>query len=29
MGVTPASRSRVQVPQDSVDKNDPWAEIAG
>jgi P27 family predicted phage terminase small subunit len=29
MGFTPASRSRVQVPQDSVDKNDPWAEIAG
>jgi phage terminase small subunit len=29
MGFTPASRSRVQVPQDSIDKNDPWAEIAG
>ena len=29
MGFTPASRSRVQVPQDLVDKNDPWAEIAG
>ncbi len=29
MGFTPASRSRVQVPKDSVDKNDPWAEIAG
>lgn len=29
MGFTPASRSRVQVPQDSIDKDDPWAEIAG
>ena len=29
MGFTPASRSRVQVPQDSVNKNDPWSEIAG
>lgn len=29
MGFTPASRSRVRVPQESVDKNDPWAEIAG
>jgi len=29
MGFTPASRSRVQMPQESVDTNDPWAEIAG
>jgi len=29
MGFTPASRSRVQVRQASVDANDPWAEIAG
>ena len=29
MGFTPASRSRVQVPQEAVDKNDPWSEIAG
>ena len=29
MGFTPAARSRVQVPQDSVDRNDPWSEIAG
>ena len=29
MGFTPASHSRVQGQQDSVDKNDPWAEIAG
>lgn len=29
MGFTPASRSRVQVHQESLDKNDPWAEIAG
>jgi P27 family predicted phage terminase small subunit len=29
MGFTPASRSRVQVTQETVDKNDPWAEIAG
>jgi hypothetical protein len=29
MGFTPAARSRVQVPQDSVYRNDPWSEIAG
>lgn len=29
MGFTPASRSKVQVRQESADKNDPWAEIAG
>jgi len=29
MGFTPASRSRVQVAQESVDKNDPWADIVG
>ena len=29
MGFTPAAGSRVQVPQDSVDRNDPWSEIAG
>lgn len=29
MGFTPASRSRVQVAQESVTKNDPWADIAG
>jgi P27 family predicted phage terminase small subunit len=29
MGFTPASRTRVQVPQESADKDDPWAEIAG
>ncbi|WP_045771211.1 phage terminase small subunit P27 family [Xanthomonas albilineans] len=29
MGFTPASRSRVQVAQESVDKHDPWADIAG
>jgi len=29
MGFTPASRSRVRVPQESADRSDPWAEIAG
>ncbi|WP_045761950.1 phage terminase small subunit P27 family [Xanthomonas albilineans] len=29
MGFTPASRSRVQVAQESVDKHDPWADIVG
>jgi hypothetical protein len=29
MEFTPSLRSRVQVTQDSVDKNDPWAEMAG
>lgn len=29
MGFTPASRSRVQVAHESVNKNDPWADIAG
>lgn len=29
MGFTPAARSRVQIPQESFEKNDPWSEIAG
>ncbi len=29
MGFTPASRSRVQVAQESQHTNDPWADIAG
>ena len=29
MGFTPASRSRVSVPNDPANKDDPWDEIAG
>ncbi len=29
MGFTPASRSKVRVSPESIDTNDPWAEIAG
>ena len=29
MGFTPASRSRVALPLESVDNEDPWADIAG